>query len=198
MNALVVTSSDKAFTVVVQTLRLCGEYSVARAKDVLSARPLIGRRGFSVAVVCADSRDAVWRELARALAENGSGTVYLPCAGTEDASAALCDVGVQLLTRPLTRGALYNALRTASGISARFASLVAENASLRDKFAAQKTISRAKCMLIQQGMSEQDAHKELEKRAMESRRTLLDVASDITEKGGTRIFVPSDERKTEE
>ena len=69
---------------------------------------------------------------------------------------------------------------------------------LRDKLAAQKTISRAKCMLIQQGMSEQDAHKELEKRAMESRRTLLDVASDITEKGGTRIFVPSDERKTEE
>ena len=198
MNALVVTSSDKAFTVVVQTLRLCGEYSVARAKDVLSARPLIGSRGFSVAVVCADSRDAVWRELARALAENGSGTVYLPCAETEDASAALCDVGVQLLTRPLTRGALYNALRTASGISARFASLVAENASLRDKLAAQKTISRAKCMLIQQGMSEQDAHKELEKRAMESRRTLLDVASDITEKGGTRIFVPSDERKTEE
>lgn len=55
-----------------------------------------------------------------------------------------------------------------------------ENRKLRRKLAEQTVVSRAKCLLIEFAhMTEEQAHKYIEKQAMDSRSSKEDIASEI-------------------
>ena len=58
-----------------------------------------------------------------------------------------------------------------------------ENAKLRTKLEELRYVSRAKCLLIvKQQMTEETAHRYIEKNAMDTRRTRKDVAMEIIAK----------------
>lgn len=179
MDALVVAPTEKSFVSIVQVLRMCGNYGILKATDINQARYLTGMRDIRIAVIYAETDDAKWREYAENLADSGVGTVFLPAKGADDLAAQLCDSGVQILGRPITRSALYIALRTAAGVSRMYAKLRQENARLNEKINTLKEVCRAKCYLVAEGMTEDEAHKLLEKRAMEERKTLYEIAGDI-------------------
>ena len=64
----------------------------------------------------------------------------------------------------------------------RLAVLRAENAKLLDKIAQLRLVDRAKCYLIEhKGMSEAEAHRMIEKIAMDTRRDRAEVAAEILE-----------------
>lgn len=182
MNALIITQSDKAFLAVVQVLKLCGNYEIVKTQSLTQARALAGQRLFEVAVVCPDTRDSGWRELSAALSESGCGTVFVPPAGVDDSLLYLYDCGVQLVGKPVTRTALYGAIKSAAGAARRIAALIIENAALREKLETVRRVSKAKCLLIEGGMTEEEAHKEIERKAMENRCTRLEIANDIIDK----------------
>ena len=57
-----------------------------------------------------------------------------------------------------------------------------ENDKLRDKIAQIRLVDRAKCYLIEhKGMSEAEAHRMIEKTAMDTRRDRAEVAAEILE-----------------
>lgn len=182
MNALIITTSDKTFLAVTQVIKLCGNYGIVRTGGLTQARELAGRRRFDIAVICPETRDAGYREVAETLSASGCGTVFIPPSGIDDSIASLYDCGVQLVNKPITRGTLYGAIRSAAGFTRRLAELTRENARLKDKLETERRVSKAKCLLIERGMTEDEAHKEIERSAMEQRRTRLETASGIIEK----------------
>lgn len=179
MNVLVLSSSDKVFSAAVQLLALCGGHRALRACDVMQARTLIGQREFGAAVIYGDGPAAELRDICLTLAENCVGTAFLPRGG--EVPGELYDSGVIVAERPLTKAALYVALRAALGIAYGYERLRRENADLKRRLEILKTVSRAKCVLASRGMTEEEAHAEIEHRAMNERRSKTDIAKEIIE-----------------
>ena len=70
----------------------------------------------------------------------------------------------------------------AASCSRRLALLLEENARLADKLAQLRLVDRAKCLLIERrGMTEADAHRLIEKQAMDTRATRGEVATALIE-----------------
>lgn len=92
-------------------------------------------------------------------------------------------LGVYVIPKPLFRGALRQAYRFAQLNLANEVRLRTENAELAKRLSEQKTISRAKLLLVQQGMTEEAAHKHLQQTAMNRRATQAEIASEIIKNG---------------
>ncbi len=64
----------------------------------------------------------------------------------------------------------------------RICALEEENARLREKLAVEKLVCRAKCLLVERrGLTEAEAHRYIEKRAMDAQETKYAVARRIVE-----------------
>ena len=86
------------------------------------------------------------------------------------------DAGVILLAKTGT------AEQIAASSYKRLAVLRTENAKLLDKIAQLRLVDRAKCYLIEKkGYTETDAHRLIEKRAMDTRMSRGEVAQEILE-----------------
>lgn len=88
--------------------------------------------------------------------------------------------GVITVGKPINKQLFWSALKLAKVAQRRIDMAQEENKKLQYKLDNLKLVSRAKCLLISyEGMSEEDAHKYIEKKAMDDRVTRVDVAKDI-------------------
>ncbi len=180
MNVLILSSSDKVYSAALQLLSVCGNHRALRANTPQQAKAIIGQRDFGAAIVYADSMDSAYRDVCLMLAENCVGTVFVP-RGDNDEAFELYDRGVLVAERPLTKATLYVALRAALGVAYRYEKLRRENSDLKERLETLRIVSRAKCILAYGGMTEEQAHREIERRAMSERRTKKDIAKEIIE-----------------
>lgn len=87
------------------------------------------------------------------------------------------EAGALFLPRPLKRERLAFALESAACIHRRIAYLKKENALLQRKMKELRSVERAKYLLTQTlGMTEAQAHRFIEKQAMDARQTRAEVA----------------------
>lgn len=70
-------------------------------------------------------------------------------------------------------------VRLAQALHKRVDALVRENRKLQTRIEDLRLVSRAKCVLIECGMTEPAAHAYIEKRAMETRQSKRDVAREL-------------------
>ena len=92
--------------------------------------------------------------------------------------------GVLVLAKPFSGVAFRQAVHMAAASSRRLMMLQAENDKLHEKMMQLRLVSRAKCLLIEtHGMTEAEAHRYIEKEAMNSRRTREQVAEEILAEG---------------
>ena len=90
------------------------------------------------------------------------------------------DVGVMVLGKPLGRAMFYQALKMVAAARRRVLGLKQENRKLQSKIEEIRLVDRAKCMLIQYlSMTESQAHRYIEKQAMDRRITRGEVARSI-------------------
>ena len=86
------------------------------------------------------------------------------------------------LVKPFQKSDLMPAIELALARYAELTSLKKETADLAERLEARKLIDRAKGRLIdERGMSEADAFRHLQKRAMDERKTMKEVAHDVVE-----------------
>ena len=86
------------------------------------------------------------------------------------------------LGKPFTGAQFRQAVQIAASSYKRLAVLRTENAKLLDKIAQLRLVDRAKCYLIEKkGYTETDAHRLIEKRAMDTRMSRGEVAQEILE-----------------
>ena len=85
-----------------------------------------------------------------------------------------------VLSKPFNAAAFRQGLHLAAATAHRLENLWQENERLRSKLEQTRLVCRAKCQLIrQEDMTEAQAHRYLEKLAMDTRRSLVQVALDV-------------------
>lgn len=91
----------------------------------------------------------------------------------KEAQAQILDLGAAVLHRPLKQSAFAAAINSADMAHIRLC-------ALRKKMDDEKIVNRSKLLLISNlGLSEEEAHKFIEKKAMNSGRTRVDIAYEI-------------------
>ncbi len=88
--------------------------------------------------------------------------------------------GAYVLPRPFTKQALLQTVRMAEMTRENLRRLEQEKSKLTKQLEDTKTIDRAKCCLIQYlNLTESQAHRHIQKLAMDTRRTQREIADDI-------------------
>lgn len=168
------------------------EYISARLTELGYARPLIvpsaaeARRrmlesDFELIVVNAPLPDECHELCADAVEKTDAGVVFLAKAAVaEQLLTPLSEQGVLLVTKPFSNTFFLQAIHMAAASNHRLLLLRQENQRLQEKLAQVRLVSRAKCCLIELGhMTEAEAHRCIEKKAMDTRRDRTEVAQEI-------------------
>ena len=95
-------------------------------------------------------------------------------------AARVEESGVMVVPKPVPRLLFDQALRFAMAARSRLTALRRENMRLEKKLEEMRLVDRAKCALIQyRGMTEQQAHRYLEKKAMDTGKNRGTVAMEV-------------------
>lgn len=169
------------------------EYLSARLAELGYTRPLIVPSGaearrrmtesdFELIVVNAPLPDEFGHELCLAAVEKtDAGVVFLTkAAAAEQLLAPMNEGGVLLLSKPFSNTLFLQAIHMAAASNHRLTLVRQENARLQEKIAQIRLVSRAKCCLIErEKYTEAEAHRYIEKQAMDTRRDRAEIAQEI-------------------
>jgi len=179
---LIVSNSDKSVAFFTEMLNAASCGAVTVLKTGAEARSVLSEREFDIVIIYVPLPDESGESLSRHVASNDASQVILVvkseyfdkmCAVTEDA-------GILVVPRPVDRTIFRSSLRLAKSTHGRLKKLRSENCELRQKIEDIKIIDRAKYILISYlKMSEQEAHRFIEKQAMDMRATRRSVAEGI-------------------
>lgn len=169
-----------------QSLLPQGQFENARAvSGGMEARRVFAEGEWDVVIINTPLGDESGLELAMELAHHSSsGILLLVRADAAEAVAMrLRDDGVLVIPKPVVKPLFDQALGFAMAMRSRLLCIHAEQLRLEKKLSELRMISRAKCLLIERkGMTEDQAHRYLEKLAMDSRKTRLAVAQEILDR----------------
>ncbi len=152
--------------------------SVTTAGEV---RRLTMDRSVDLVILNAPLKDEFGAQLARDLADNNLGVLLLAGSDVfEQVSYRVEQSGVITLTKPTTKQSLYIALRALTALRSKLLQMEQKNRALQQKVADIHAVNHAKWLLIQHdNMSESDAHRFIEKQAMDMRLSRREVAESI-------------------
>ncbi len=98
----------------------------------------------------------------------------------EEVSTLVEDYGVITVAKPINRSMLWFSLKMAKASHNRMQKIQKENTKLVERIEDIKIVSRAKSVLISYlNMTEQEAHKHIEREAMDGRLTRRAVAEGV-------------------
>lgn len=101
---------------------------------------------------------------------------------TEDELSPLRELGVHVIRSPISKGALWHDLNICACVPKRIAAMKNENSILVSRLAEEKIINRAKLILMTYlKLSEPQAHRYIEKQAMDLQISRAEVASRVLE-----------------
>ena len=90
------------------------------------------------------------------------------------------EYGILTVSKPLARQVLYEAVNLLVAAGYRYKKVKIKNEKLTAKMAEIRIVNRAKWILIENlGLSEEEAHRVIEKQAMDERQSKREVAETI-------------------
>ena len=181
-SALIVSSSEKGTDFFNDILGSASIGKIVTLKSGGEARRLLMECDFDLVVINAPLYDESGEGLSRHIASKGTSQVILAVKSEffEEVSAMTEDFGVLTVSKPITRAMFWSALKLAKSASSRLKQIQSENSKLKQKIEDIRIVDRAKCILISYlGLSEQEAHRYIEKQAMDMRTTRRIVAEGI-------------------
>ena len=171
------------------------EYISARLTEMGYSRPVIIPSGaearrrmteadFELIVVHSPLPDEFGHELCMdAVDKTDAGVVFLVKAAQADQLLGpLSDQGVLLFSKPFSTAFFMQVMHMAEASNHRLQRARQENARLQEKLVQLRLVSRAKCCLVEhEHMTEADAHRYIEKQAMDTRRDRTEIAQEVLE-----------------
>lgn len=155
---------------------VCAAGSVSEARRALLERP------FDIVVISTPLPDEFGTKLAMHVVDSSSAGVLL-LVGAEhypDISVRLSPYGILTLQKPTNPQLILQSLQLLCGTRERLRKMEQKTASIEEKMAEIRLVNRAKWLLIdREGMTEQDAHRFIEKQAMDRCITRRAVADQI-------------------
>ena len=147
-----------------------------------AGREAASGNGFRLIVINSPLQDESGAETAEYLAENTSSGVLLILRSeqAEKLGERMEQLGVAVLEKPLSKELFFSAARLGMTMKSRLDRLLAENRALEVRMEETKLVGRAKCVLIEHlNMTEAQAHRYIEKQAMDLRISRYEVARGI-------------------
>ncbi len=190
-NILIVSSSDK-FNAFITKALMNKRYAVPDVIESASrARRQMNERDYDCVIINTPLADEYGVDFCMDVgAAHNVGIILLTTADTYAGVAEKnADLGVMTMARPFTNRAVDQAIRLICAIRDKYRQTEEKVKSLEDKMEeirqTNKAVNRAKWLLIEkEGMSEEEAHRHIEKLAMDLGFTRREVADEIVEKLG--------------
>ena len=183
-QVLLVSSSLNVTALLADLLKAQGIVRISSASHGGEARRLLSQLEYSLIIVNTPLEDEFGYELALLAAKNSLSGVMLLVKNemAEEISGRVEKSGVMVVPKPISRQMFYQALKLLQASSSRVQGLKNENRKLQDKIEEIRMVDRAKCAIIQYlNMTEPQAHRYIEKQAMDLRITRKEVARGILE-----------------
>lgn len=180
-NALIVSGSEKGAAYLAELLRDHAA-EITRTASAAEAAHRMAEAPFDLILVNAPLADETGDRFAAACAESTCAGVLLLIKeeNFEKLSPEAENAGVLILTKPAGKNALLSAISLAAAVARRLFAARSKADTLEAKMDEMKLVNRAKWLLIGKlGMSEADAHRYIEKLAMDMRRPRREVAEGI-------------------
>jgi response regulator NasT len=181
-NILVVSSSDKGINFLSSLLKNNSDASIVSAKSGGEARRLLNENEFDLVIVNTPLTDEFGHELSCMVTDSSNAGVIAIVKNeiADDVAEKVEESGVFVVPKPLSAPFFYQALRLVSASRRRVLGLKNENIKLQTKIEEIRLIDRAKCVLIEYlKMTEPQAHRYIEKQAMDMRKSRKDIAEGI-------------------
>jgi response regulator NasT len=181
-SALIVSCEEKETAFFIELLSAASIRHIVSIKSVDSAQKIMLSEDFDLVIVNAPLRDEPGENFSRRVASKaGSQVILLVKNDLFDSLSSVCeDDGVYTISKPVEKAVFLSALSLVKSAQNRMKRIQNENAQLKQKIEDIRVIDRAKCMLISiMKMSEQEAHRYIEKQAMDMRSAKRIIAEGI-------------------
>ena len=179
---LIVSGSDSSLNSLSQLTAEVSELSSYTAKSAAKAIELFNKNDFDLVLINAPLPDQSGEELAENVAKNTCAGILFLLADKEPIEKAktLEDLGVFVLGKPINKTLFLQAMRLALSAAQRLQGLKCENQKLQSKIETTKLVERAKFTLITcLKMTEPEAHRYIEKQAMDLRLSRREIAENV-------------------
>lgn len=181
-SVLLVSSSAKFNSSLVDLLSEDRFRPIIVASDVSSARRRLLEEEFDIVIINAPLPDDFGTRLALDVCRNGGAGVLLIVKAEHypDISARVSPCGVLVLSKPTTAQMIIQSVDLLCGTRERLRRMEQKAASIEEKMEEIRIVNRAKWLLIEQlKMTESEAHRYIEKQAMDRCVTRREVAEKI-------------------
>jgi len=181
-NALIISNSEKDTALFTGFLKAASIHQVTSSQSCDSARKLVLKQDFDLIIIDSPLQDESGESFSRQAAAKGLCQVILLVESeTFDSVSAACeDDGILVIAKPVDKSLLWSALSLARSVQNRVKRMRVENTQLKQKIEDLRIIDRAKLILISSmRMSEQEAHRYIEKQAMDMRLSRRVIAEEI-------------------
>lgn len=182
LYALAAAQNEGACKIIANVLRDCGFQTVSSAVGAENTRKHLQMRSFALAALYLPLGGEFGLDLVREI-HTRLDTAIILVARSEDAEhiqQAVAYAGAFVLARPVNRSMLMQAVRFVMTSREEILRLKSENLSLQEKIDEIRVAARAKCMLMEVlKMTEIQAHRYLQKQAMDRRVSLAEVSRDV-------------------
>ena len=180
-RVLIVSGGDKLFEYFSSLLPSADFYPIIKTGSSGEAKRILLKTGADIVIIDTPLPDGFGVDFALDIAEQSVGVMLVVKAELYD---RICykveDAGILTVCKPNTRQVLYSSVRLLAALSARLQKSERKNKSLQEKMADIRLVNRAKWLLIEHfGLSEAEAHRLIEKRAMDERISRRQVAEGI-------------------
>ncbi len=181
-SALIVSASDKGTEFLSGIIKEFAVERIVTTSTGQQARRIISDQDFDLVIINSPLRDESGERLSRHIISKEISQVILIVKSDyyEEVSSLVEDDGVITLAKPINKSMLWFSLKLAKVAHNRMRKIQKENTKLVEKIEDIKIVSRAKSLLISYlNMTEDEAHKHIEREAMDSRVTRRAVAEGI-------------------
>ncbi len=181
-SALIVSYTQKSIAFFTEVLY---SFSCTKIVTVIScseARQSLLERDFDLVVINAPLNDESGESLSRYIASKTISQVILIVKNEyyDEISSIVENYGVITIAKPINKTVFWSALKLAKATQNKLKTMQAENNKLIQKIEDIRVVDRAKCVLISYlNMSENEAHRYIEKQAMDMRTSKRTIAEGI-------------------
>ena len=184
-SVLIVSTTVKPIEFIKDVLPKSDFLPVLTAASAGEANRILLRTTVDIIIINAPLSDDFGMQLAiDAVTNKGSGVLMLVKPELyEEVSYKMEQYGVLTLTKALNKQTLYQTVKLLSATSNKMKRLEESTAKLERRLKEMKVVNRAKGYLIEfENMSEEEAHKYIEKTAMDECVKKIDIAERIIQK----------------
>ncbi|NLO99197.1 MAG: ANTAR domain-containing protein [Clostridiaceae bacterium] len=181
-SALIISFSKKSIEYLTEILEEASVTNITAISTACEARCILKEKEYDLCIINAPLPDEFGDCLAREITEKQTSEVILIVKSElfEEVSDRVEEFGVITIAKPIGKHFFKNALKLAFAIHKRIKAIKCENGKLIQKIEDIRIVDRAKCILISHlSITEPEAHRYIEKQAMDMRQTRRKVAEEI-------------------